>query len=165
MQQNPAPPSPFGVWEAFHCHDTYESITSDEQYGVFRGFVDDIALHLAPSIAEDDIIYFRPAADSMPFIDIALSTEPSECLDFVALNIAKADGQRLFEDLAQVREFFAGRPVFASYSDWGSCATLVSLKDECAMEKQKRREATTLLLARLSDEEQALLREQGFKER
>lgn len=154
------PPASYGVWSVWDGDPRDPEYTA-RPVGVYRGFVDAIALAVAWS--DRDVAYFRREPDAAAATELAAPGEGEELPECVGLNVIVGNGL-LADEHAAIEPFFAGRPVFVRHTSWGNCVALFPASGEAGARYLRERAALRAVLAKLSPEDVALLEQHGLRQ-
>ena len=156
-----AEPASYGVWSVWDGNPRNDDEEGEARHvGTYRGFVDVIALEVAWS--DRNVAYFRRELDTAAAEDIPAPADTSELPECVGLNILQDKGMLTDERLA-IEPFFAGRPVFVRYSEWGDCVSLFPATGEAGARYLREQSELRAVLAKLTTADIAILQRHGLK--
>lgn len=139
----------------------------------YRGHVDAIAYALLGYFRSDRVLYFQaaPEAEGAALPELA----PDDIPEYATVDVL-LDGKRRLTpmptrdedglvtvDGRDMRAFFADRPVYARYSEYGDCIVLHNLDDAEGSCLARERLELDRVLAKLSPEDIRVLQRKGFR--
>jgi hypothetical protein len=168
LKENSSPA--YGVWEVWQGQPPPTGVSERDDddyyhcYGVFEGYIDDIALELEYDSSERyPLCYFRQAPDGAQVSQLAGDVDPAE-VELVVVRVEMPDGSELSRSPEAVGPFFEGRPVVADVLDDSMFrgVRLTHLVSEFGQDRLERKIALQTVLSKLTPEDIALLEKQGL---
>jgi hypothetical protein len=161
----------YGIWEVWQGKPPPLDIDSREdddyyhRYGVFQGYIDDIAISLQSGSRERyPLFYFRTAPEGsvVEELDVNIATEE---LEMTIVRVELASGEELSSTPKAAGPFFEGRPVVADILDDSMFrgVRLTPLNSEYGPNKLERKRALEAVLSKLTEADIELLEHQGLK--
>lgn len=154
-------PASYGVWSVWDGNPHNDDDEGEARHeGTYRGFVDVIALAVAWS--DRDVAYFRRELDTVAADDVSAPADASQLPECVGLNVLQGEGM-LADEHAAIEPFFAGRPVFVRYSNWGDCVSLFPETGEAGARYLHEQSQLREVLNKLTAADIAILQQHGLK--